>query len=453
MANIIKKTEPATEVITHDVSPLTVNTDASAYARLGWLIVLVGVLGFLVWAVFAPLDKGVPLPGTVAKESNRKTVQYQQGGIVQDILVKDGDRVKAGQVLVRMNDVQQKSAADVTMAQYLGTRATEARLLAELAGQSTVALPATLQEYKNEPRMAEIMALQNQLISSRQGALRNELGSMDENIAGLRSQLTGTQESRENKKEQLAILKEQRDNIRELAKDGYIARNRLLDMERTYSQVSGSISEDLGNIGRLQRQVMEVTMRKAQRGQEYQKEVRSLLSDVQKEANALQGRLEGQKSDLANVEVKAPADGVVVGSSVFTKGGVVAPGAHMMEIVPSGDALVIEGQLPVNLVDKVHAGLPVELIFSAFNSNSTPHIAGEVTQVAADRTVDERTGSAYYKVRTKVTPAGLKMIADMKLVIIPGMPVEMFVKTGERSMMNYLLKPVLDRSKSSMTEE
>ncbi|RFP26176.1 HlyD family type I secretion periplasmic adaptor subunit [Duganella sp. BJB488] len=453
MVNIVKKQEPATEVISHDVEPLTVNTDAGAYARVGWAIVLFGVLGFLVWAIFAPLDKGVPMQATVAKESNRQAIQYLQNGIVKDILVKDGDVVKAGQVLVRMNNVQVKSAMDITRVQYVSARATEARLQAELSGQKSINLPASLLPYKDEPAVIEAMTLQNQLLASRQGSLHSELGGADENIEGLRSQISGLQQSRDNKKDQLAMLKEQLDNSRDLAKEGYLARNRLLEVERTYSQVNGAIAEDVGNIGRAQRQIMELTLRKQQRNQDYQKEVRTQLADTQKEAEALQGRLDAQKFDVASVDVKSPVDGVVVGSNVFTRGGIVAAGSRMMEIVPTADALVVEGQLPVNLIDKVHPGLKVELIFSAFNANKTPHIPGEVIQVAADRTVDERSGAAYYKVRARVSAEGSKLIQKEHLAIVSGMPVEMFVKTGERSMMSYLLKPVFDRAKTSMTEE
>jgi len=451
--DIIKKQEPAVEVISHDVTPLTVNTDARSYARVGWFIVLAGVVGFLVWASFAPLDKGVPMPGTVTKEGNRKTVQYLQSGIVQDILVKDGDHVKAGQVLVRMNDVQAKSALETSLAQYITARASEARLEAELSGQKNIAFPVALKPYKDDDRTKEAMTLQNELMAARRSSIQSELASYDENISGLQNQVKGYEEGIASKKEQQGFLKEQLDNTRDLAKEGYIARNRLLDLERTYSQVNGSISEDYANLGRVQRQIMETRLRKQQRAEDYQKEVRSQLSDVRREADSLESRLNGQTFDVAMTEVRAPADGVVVGSSVFTKGGVVNPGAKMMEIVPSDDALVVEGQLPINLIDKVHNGLPVELVFSAFNSNRTPHIPGQVIQVAADRSQDERTGTFYYKVRARVTPEGSQMIAAKKLDIVPGMPVEMFVKTGERTMMSYLLKPVFDRSKSAMSED
>ncbi|OFA02570.1 HlyD family type I secretion periplasmic adaptor subunit [Duganella sp. HH101] len=451
--NIINKQEPAVEVISHDVEPLTVNTDASSYSRLGWIICLVGVVGFLIWANFAPLDKGVPLSGTVMKEGNRKAVQYLSGGIVQDILVSDGDHVKAGQVLVRMNNVQLKSSMDITLGQYLSSRTNEARLLAELAGKSSIATPPALNAYKNDPRIGSLLASQTLLMSSRQSSLQSELASVNESIAGIEIQAKGLEQSRESKKEQLAMLKEQLDNTQDLARDGYIARNRFLDVQRTYAQVAGAIAEDTGNIGRARRQIAEMRLKIGQRQQEYQKELRGSLTDTQKEAESLAARLEGQEFEVGNVEIKSPADGIVVGSSIFTRGGVVAPGTKMMEIVPSDDTLVVEGQLAVNLVDRVHTGLPVELIFSAFNSNKTPHIPGTLIQIAADRSIEERTGMPYYKVRARVTPEGLKMIAAKKLDVVPGMPVELFVKTGERSMMSYLLKPIFDRAKTSMSED
>jgi protease secretion system membrane fusion protein len=441
------------EVVTHDVTPLEVNTDARSFSRVGWMIVILGLGAFLLWGLFAPLDKGVPLSGTVAKESNRKAIQHMTGGTIKEILVKDGDVVKEGQVLVRMNGILAKSAYETTDAQYLTARAAEARLTAERDGHKSIKFPAELEQRRNDPRVADLMALQGQLLSSRQMSLQNELGSVDENIAGLKEQIRGLEESRDSKKVQMGYLKEQLEGMRDLAKDGYVARNRLLDLERTYAQLSGAVSEDIGNIARARRQVLEMGLRKAQRMQDYQKEVRTQLSDVEREAEALGARLQGQKFEVDNVEVKSPASGTVTGLAVFTQGGVVQPGFKMMEIVPTDDPMVVEGSLAVNLVDRVHPGLKTELIFSAFNANKTPHIPGEVEQVAADRSVDERTGAPFYKVRVRVTPEGQKMIAQHKMDVRPGMPVELFVKTGERTMMNYLLKPIFDRAKSSMAEE
>lgn len=452
MMKALEDKTQATEVITHDVAPLTVNTDAGAFTRLGWIIVLAGFGGFMLWALLAPLDKGVPMSGTVVSESNRQAVQHLNGGTVQEILVRDGDMVKAGQTLVRMNPVTAKAAADSTRGQYLAARAVEARLLAERDGAKSVSFPAELSN-STDPRILEMKNLQSQLFSSRQISLQSELSAIDENIAGLKLQISGLKETLESQKLQLKLLKEQLDGMRDLAKEGYIARNRMLEQERTYAQINGGISESIGQIGRAQRQVAELNLRRMQRTQEYQKEVRAQLTDIQKEAEALGNRMTAQDYELASVDVKSPADGVVVGMQIHTNGGVVASGFRLMDIVPSGETLVAEGRMAVNLVDKVHAGLPVDLMFSAFNTNTTPHIPGEVMHVAADRSEDERTGEPYYKVRVRVSKEGAKLVARHKLDIQSGMPVELFVKTGERTMMNYLLKPVFDRARSSMSED
>jgi protease secretion system membrane fusion protein len=192
-------------------------------------------------------------------------------------------------------------------------------------------------------------------------------------------------------------------------------------------------------------------MQRVQRQQEHQNDIRTQLSDSEKQADALQNQLKGLDRHVQNIEVKAPVAGTVVGLSVFTKGAVVSPGFKLMDIVPKEDSLVIEGQLPVHLVDKVYPDLPVNLMFTAFNRNKTPYIPGVVTNVSADRFVDEKTGQSYYKVTSKVAPEGVIMIKNLK--IRPGMPVEMFIKTGERTMMNYLLKPIIDHLKLSMSEE
>lgn len=451
--DLVKKKNDVTDVVAHDVASKEDGASAKSYSRMGWLIVLLGVGGFLLWATLAPLDKGVPLAGTVVAESNRQAVQFQAGGTVESILVKDGDTVKAGQVLVRMNKVQAQSAMDMTRGQYLTARATEARLLAERDGLKTIVFPPELADSASDPRIAELKHLQTQLFTSRQGSLQAELSAYDENIAGLKLQIAATEDALRSKKEQLGFLNEQLAGLRDLAKEGYVARSRLLELERTYAQVNGDISQDIGQIGRSRSQVAEFMLRRSQRGQDYQKEVRSQLNDIRNEAQAQASRLTATTFEVDNTEVKSPANGTVVGLAVFTPGGVVPAGFRLMDVVPSGEPMVVEGQLAVNLIDKVYTGLPVELMFSAFNVNKTPHIPGEVIQVSADRSVDEHTGAPYYKVRVKVTPQGQQLIAKNKMDIQSGMPVDLFVKTGERTMMNYLFRPLLDRAKVSLTEE
>ncbi len=450
MMKFFGKKQTATDVTTIDVSN-EVETDDRQHVKLGWWIVLAGVGGFLLWALLAPLDQGVPIQGTVTVATNRKAIQHLTGGTVDEILVKEGDIVKTGQVLVKLIDIQTKSQADISRVQFQTARAAVARLTAERDGLKSVNYPDELTALGDDARTKAILNAQNQLFSSRQSAIKNELGALDENIAGLRSQLKGLQESMESKKQQSQFLKEQLEGMRGLAKEGFVPRNRLLELERTYAQINGAISEDIGNIGRTQRQITELIMRRVQRQQEYQKEVRTQLSDSQKEAESLEHRLKSQDYDLANTLVRAPVDGTVVGLSIFTKGGVVGAGFKMMDVVPSEDSLIIEGMVPVNLIDKVHPDLEVEMIFSAFNQRSTPHIPGIVMQVSADRLVEEKTGVPYYKLKAKVAPKGIKMLAQHE--IRAGMPVELIVKTGERTLMNYLLKPIFDRANSALKED
>lgn len=432
-------------------APSLVKTDETSLARLGWFIVLAGVGGFLLWASIAPLDKGVPLSGSVMVATNRKAVQHQTGGIVDEILVKEGDTVRAGQSLVRMNDTQVKAQAEVTRSQLITARAVEARLIAELDNRPDIDFPVFLLATMNDPRVAGVISLQRQLFTSRRSVLRHDLAALSENIAGLKVQLQGLESSRASKKQQLVFLKEQLDNLQALANEGFVPRNRVLELERTRAQLIGDISEDDGNIGRIQRQIAEFNLRYTQREGEYQQEIRQQLTDIQREAEALSSRLIAQDFELANVFVKAPVDGIVVGVDVFTHGGVIGPGFRMMDIVPSEDMLIIEGQVPVHLIDRVHAGLDVDLIFTAFNQNKTPHIAGEVTQVSADRLIDEHTGIPYYQLKARVKPESMQLLS--KHQIRAGMPVEIFVKTGERSLMNYLLKPILDRLHTSLGED
>ena len=283
---LVKRDNNVSDVATQDVEVLDVIVDSSSYSKLGWAIVLFGFCGFILWASLAPLDQGVPIPGTLSVSSNRKAIQYPNNGTVEAVLVKDGDVVKAGQVLVRMNPVMAKANLEVGRVQLYTAEATAARLRAEIENAPSINFPKYLTSDKLDPRVANNILLQQQLFLSRRTAQQNDLSSIDENIAGLKSQLRGLEDSMINKKQQLGFLKEQVENMRELAKEGFVARNRLLDLERTYAQVIGAISEDNGNIGRVQRQITELNFRRTQRQQEYQKEARAQLNEAQKDAES-----------------------------------------------------------------------------------------------------------------------------------------------------------------------
>lgn len=425
--------------------------DDRRYARLGWLLMLGGFLGFLGWAALAPLDKGVAVSGNVMVSGHRKVVQHPSGGIVARIDVREGDSVTAGQVLIRLKETPLRGQAQSLRSQFYASLASEARLNAEADGATHVSFPPELLAHQDEPEVAPNLALQTQLFHSRRQALLLDQQGIGESIAGAEAQLRGVRDSQANKILQRTALTEQLEGLRELARDGYIPRNRLLDSERVYAQVLGSISEDYGRSGQLQRQVQEMRLKVRQLAEEYQKEVRTQLAETRVRTEDLRHRLASAEFELANSQLRAPASGIVVGLDVFTEGGVIKPGQALMEIVPQGEPLLVEARVPVELADKVHAGLPVELMFSAFSQSTTPRVAGEVTLVSADRQVDQRTDEPYYTLRAQVSEAGLKQLAGLQ--IRPGMPVEAFVRTGERSLLNYVFKPLLDRTHMALVEE
>jgi membrane fusion protein, protease secretion system len=443
---------PAVEVLGANLPP-ALNTDETRYVRIGWTIVLVGFCGSLLWATFAPLSKGVPVEATVVVTGNRKEIQHPTGGIISEILVQDGDHVKAGQVLVKMNDVQVRAQADAVRAQYLSELAVRCRLLAEADGAKTITFAPELlaAAAAHNQQVIDDMQLQQQLLQSRRLALQSATAALRETAAGYGAQLAATNQSHTYRLAEQKALNSQLEGMRQLTDEGYAPRTRLNDLEREDAQLGSQISDQAGASGQLASEIAQTRLHVLEQQDDYMKEVRTQLTDAQRDTEELRSKLDASDFELANAEVRSPVDGTVVGVNVFTDGGVVGQGAKLMEVVPSGEPLEAEGELPVNLVDKVKQGLPVEMMFTAFNQNSTPRIPGTLTFISADRLTNEHTGAPYYRIRAKVTPKGMQMLAHLD--VKPGMPVEVFIDAGQRSMMSYLLKPVIDRAHSAFAED
>jgi len=448
-----KKTGATTLEVLGTSLPPEIQTDELRYVKVGWTIVLVGVFGSLLWATFAPLSKGVPVQGTVVVTGNRKQIQHPTGGIVEDILVHDGDVVKAGQVLVRMNSVQARAQQAAISAQYLSELAVRSRLDAEATGASKIVFPSELLKAAaaHNQQVEDDMRLQQELLNSRRAALQSSIGALRQTMSGYGAQLAGSKDASQQKQAEQKVLSDQLANVRQLANEGYVPRTKLQDLEREDARIQSQIATQYGNSAQLASQIAEARLRIAQQQEDYMKEVRTQLTDVERDTSALRSKLSAIDFEVDNTELRAPVDGTVVGVNVFTNGGVIAAGAKLMEVVPSGEPLEVEAELPVNLVDKVHDAMPVDMMFTAFNQNTTPRIPGAVSFISADRLTNERTGTPFYRLRVKVSQQGMKELAryDVK----PGMPVEVFIKAGERSMLSYLLKPVVDRAHTALTED
>ncbi|WP_336728556.1 HlyD family type I secretion periplasmic adaptor subunit [Achromobacter ruhlandii] len=410
-------------------------------ARFGWWVLALGFGGFLAWAAWAPLDNGVAMPGIVVVTGERQAVDSIEGGVVSALLVAEGDQVRAGQALVRLDDTRVRGEAQSLRAQQAAVMAREARLLAERDGRDDLAPP----DAQANAEVAAAYAMERQLFASRRAALAGELAGIDATLAGSRALAAGLESTLAHKRTQRTLLREQVGNLRDLAREGYVPRNRVLDLERSLAQLDGDMAADLGALGQTRQQIAELALRGQQRRDAFQREVRTDLAETRVQREQLTQKLAAAEFDLAHSEIRAPVSGTVVALAAHTVGGVVQPGARLMEIVPKDVPLVVEGRLPVESIDKVHTGLPVELMFTAFDASRTPRLEGTVTLVSADRFDDDRNGRPYYRLRADVAPGQLRRIGDAPLRA--GMPVEVFVRTGERSLLNYLFKPLLDRAR------
>ncbi|MDV9033987.1 HlyD family type I secretion periplasmic adaptor subunit [Pseudomonas sp. RAC1] len=423
--------------------------DSGFYVRLGWLLTLLGFGGFMLWASLAPLDQGVTVPGTVVVSGKRKAVQSMAAGVVSRILVSEGQAVRQGEPLLRLDRTQVQADVEALQAQYRMAQASLARWRGERDNAQQVHFPVELNE-ASDPQLGLVLEGQRQLFESRRQALAREQGALSASVEGSRAQLAGMRRARGDLQAQADSLREQLDNLRPLAGEGYIPRNRVLEYQRQLSQVQRDLAQNAGDSARLEQGIVEAQLNLQQRREEYQKEVRSQLADAQVRAATLEQQLNSARFELRHSEILAPADGIAINLGVHTEGAVVRAGETLLEIVPQGTALEVEGRLPVNLVDKVAPQLPVDILFTAFNQNRTPRVTGEVALISADQLLDERSGQPYYVLRSTVSEEALTRLQGLS--IRPGMPAELFVRTGERSLLNYLFKPLLDRAGSALSE-
>ncbi|CAN7644152.1 HlyD family type I secretion periplasmic adaptor subunit [Acidovorax sp. LjRoot118] len=424
---------------------------SSRPGRLGLWALAIGFGGFLLWAAFAPLDEGVPAAGIVAIDTKRKAVQHLSGGIVKEVLVREGDEVKEGQLLIRLDSAVAKANYESVRQRYLGLRAMQGRLLAEQGGLASISYHADLQAAASDPLIRQQMQNQEQLFMTRRSLLRSDLQSIEENIQGQEGLLQAYDGMLASRKSQLSLINEELGNLRGLVKEGYAPRNRQLEMERMVADSSTAIADLVGNTIRGRRAIGELRQRAMSRQQEYRKEVETQLAEVSREVLSDNEKLHAVTDDLGRTEIKAPASGQVVGLAVQTVGGVISPGQKLMDIVPKDASLLLEAHVAPHLIDRVRSELPVDVRFSSFAHSPQLVVGGKVVSISADLLVEPQTNVSYYLARIQVTPEGLKKLGTRQLQ--PGMPVEVIFKTGERSMLTYLLHPLTKRLAASMTEE
>lgn len=429
---------------------LVLPTDTRRPIRIGLWTLGIGFGGFLLWAGLAPLDEGVPTQGMVAIDTKRKAVQHQTGGIVKQVLVKEGQAVKAGEALIHLDDAVTQASHEAIRQNYLTLRAMEGRLLAEQAGQSQISFHPDLNESAEAPYIRQTIDNQRQLFQSRRMSLSAELQAIRESIQGQEASIQGYEGMLSARKSQLEYLQEDLKGMRDLVKEGYAPRNRLLELERMAADAMASIADIQGNLQRARSTIAELKMRATLRTQEYRKEVDSQLADVRRQVEAESDKYKAVANELSRTIIRAPAEGQVVGLVTQTVGGVVSPGQKLMDIVPDDEPLLLETKVQPHLIDSVKPGAFTDVRFSSFAHSPELVVEGKIVSISNDL-IMEPNQLPYYLARVSITPEGIKKLGKRQLQ--PGMPVEVIIKTGERSVLTYLLHPLLKRMAASMKEE
>ncbi len=426
--------------------------DTGAVARMGLWVLGVGFGGFMLWAALAPLDEGVPTQAAVSLDSKRMSVQHPTGGLVKALWVQEGQQVKEGELLMQIDAAVARANYEAVRQRYLGLRNVQSRLMAEETGRADLMPHPDVKAALNDPLVSQQMATQQQLLHARRAALDADLQAIEESSQGVKEMLSSYQSMLMQRRTQLALINEELVNTRDLVKEGFIPRNRQLELERSLAESSAGIAELAGNSLRAQRQVAELTQRTIARRQEYLKEVQSQLADASRDALAEAEKIVVLAADLERVDIKAAVAGQVVSLSVHNAGAVVQPGQKILDLVPQSQALLLESRIPPHLIDKIGAGLETDIRFNTFAHSPQLVVQGRVTSVSGDLLEDPANPLApYYLARVQVTPEGMRTLGSRQMQ--PGMPAEVVIKTGERSLLTYLLNPLIKRAASSLKEE
>ncbi|MBZ6078105.1 HlyD family type I secretion periplasmic adaptor subunit [Microvirga puerhi] len=410
------------------------------------------VAAFGIWSFFAPLESAAIALGTVEAESNRKTIQHLEGGIIREIPVQDGDLVSSGQILVRLDQTRVQAELQSWFQQYWDGKAREARLLAERDGREKIAIPASLIAARsNNPAIETIIAGQQKIFKTRLQVFRSQAAVIHEHMSRVEHEIAGLQAQDDAAGKRAGIIAEERAAVASLVEKGLERRPRLLSLDRERVEIDGRRGEAVAQIARARQVISESKATLFKLESDRQNEIAQSLRDTQNQVATLIERILAMNDQLARMEIRVPKNGIVTNLQIHTPGGIVAPGAPLLDLVPKEDQLIVVARVKPEDIDVVRIGLSAAVRLLPYSARGTPLLTGSVTYVSADRLTDKRTDQPCYSAKIRIDNPQLAPAQGVEMV--PGMPAEAFIKTGRSTVALYALKPLLDSFNRAFRED
>jgi HlyD family secretion protein len=407
------------------------------------VVVSVLVVGVGGWAATAVISGAVVASGSVVVDSNVKKVQHPTGGIVGELRVRDGDRVHAGDIVVRLDETVTRANLAIVTKGLGEMMARKARLESERDGLDTITFPAQLLAEADDPDRAAAMDSERKLFNLRKTARSGQKAQLRERIAQLGEEITGLAAQQNSKAKEIALIERELAGVRELWKQNLVQLTRLTALEREAARLDGERGQLVAAAAQAKGKIAETALQILQIDQDIASDVAKELREVDGKIGELVERKVAAEDQLKRTDIRAPQDGTVFQLAVHTIGGVITAGDPIMLIVPEADNLSVEVKVNPQDIDQLQLNQQAILRFSAFNIRTTPEIEGVVTRISADTTTDQRTGQSYYTVRIAMAADQIERLGEVKL--LPGMPVEAFMQTRDRTMLSYLIKPLHDQ--------
>lgn len=419
--------------------------------RFGMFVFVAVFIFFGAWAAFAPLHSAAIAEGTVMLAGNRKTIQHLEGGIIEEILVREGDLVAAGQILMVLDETTAKANLELIVGQYLAAKATESRLVAERDNLETIGFDHEITDNASKPEIQTIIQSQQSLFESRKGAASGQVDILNQRIKQFDDEIRGLQSQESSTRSQLRLIKEEIDVVLKLLEKGQGTKPRLLALQRRDAELNGIQGEYIAQIAKARQAITEAQLEITNIRTKFLNEVVAELKETEVQLADLLERRKAAQDKLDRTVITAPSSGVITDLKFYTIGGVIGPGEKIVDIVPQDDKLVIEAHVALNDIDVVRPGQEARIRLRVYKTRKVPQVHGTVQQVSPDRFVNERTGQAFYKARILVDPKALEKLKDIELY--PGMPTDVLIVTGSRTFLQYLIAPITDTLQHSFREQ